>query len=87
MTDKKYDRFNLEAEIMNVWNTKDDLESITSRMMDDPDPMSEDDIANVLIGLSELHDIRCKKLFNVFETMVRERKFTEMEKMTPGLGL
>jgi len=84
---QKYDRFNLEAEIMSVWNTKDDLESITSRMMDDPDPMSEDDIANVLIGLSELHDIRCKKLFNVFESMVRERKFTEMEKMSPGLGI
>jgi hypothetical protein len=82
MTEKKYDRFNLEESIMSVWNTKDDLESITSRMMDDPDgPMSEDDIANVLIGLTELHDIRCKKLFNVFEAMVRERKFTEMEKM------
>ena len=84
---QKYDRFNLEAEIMNVWNTKDDLESITSRMMDDPDPMSEDEITNVLIGLSELHDIRCKKLFNVFEAMVRERKFTEMEKISPGLSL
>tara|TARA_R110002096_G_scaffold100412_1_gene222678 strand:+ start:320 stop:577 length:258 start_codon:yes stop_codon:yes gene_type:complete len=81
---QKYDRFNLEAEIMSVWNTKDDLESITSRMMDDPDgPMSEDDIANVLIGLSELHDIRCKKLFNVFETMLKERRFTGMGEMTP----
>ena len=75
----KYDRFNLEAEIMNVWNTKDDLESITSRMMDDPDPMTEDDIANVLIGLSELHDIRCKKLFNVFESMVKDKCFVEKE--------
>ena len=77
---QKYDRFNLEAEIMNVWNTKDDLESITSRMMDDPDPMSEDDIANVLIGLSELHDIRCKKLFNVFESMVKNNCFKSKEK-------
>ena len=85
---QKFDRFNLEAEIMSVWNTKDDLQSITSRMMDDPDgPMTEDELTNVLIGLSELHDIRCKKLFNVFEVMVRERKFTEMEKMTPGLGI
>ena len=80
---QKYDRFNLEAEIMHVWNTKDDLESITSRMMDDPDPMSEDDIANVLIGLSELHDIRCKKLFNVFESMVKNNcfKFEEVDQM------
>ena len=77
---QKYDRFNLEAEIMSVWNTKDDLESITSRMMDDPDPMSEDDIANVLIGLSELHDIRCKKLFNVFESMVKNNCFKSEEK-------
>ena len=76
---QKYDRFNLEAEIMHVWNTKDDLESITSRMMDDPDPMSEDDIVNVLIGLSELHDIRCKKLFNVFESMVKADCFKSDE--------
>ena len=76
---QEYDRFNLEAEIMSVWNTKDDLNAITSRMMDDPDPMSEDDIANVLIGLSELHDIRCKKLFNVFESMVKDKCFVEKE--------
>jgi hypothetical protein len=48
-------------------------------MMDDPDPMTEDDIANVLIGLSELHDIRCKKLFNVFESMVHEEQFVEKQ--------
>ena len=76
---QEYDRFNLEAEIMSVWNTKDDLNAITSRMMDDPDPMTEDDIANVLIGLSELHDIRCKKLFNVFESMVKDKCFVEKE--------
>jgi hypothetical protein len=74
-----YDRFNLEAEIMSVWNTKDDLNAITSRMMDDPDPMTEDEIANVLIGLSELHDIRCKKLFNVFESMVHDEQFVEKQ--------
>jgi len=75
---QKYDRFNLEAEIMTVWNTKDDLESITSHMMDDPDgPMTEDQLTNVLIGLSELHDIRCKKLFNVFENMVKNECFIE----------
>ena len=85
---QKYDRFNLEAEIMSVWNTKDDLQSITSRMIDYPDgPMTEDELTNVLIGLIELHDIRCKKLFNVFETMVKERRFTEMGEMTPGRGI
>ena len=84
MTEKKYEIYDLEAEIMSVWNTKDDLESITSRMMDDPDgPLTEDEIANVLIGLTELHDIRCKKLFNVFEAMLRERRFTGMNERIP----
>jgi hypothetical protein len=87
MTEKKYEIYDLESEIMSVWNTKDDLESITYRLMDDPDgPMSEDDIANVLIGLTELHDIRCKKLFNVFEAILKERRIsnenTSMEKAT-----
>ena len=77
---QKYDRFNLEAEIMSVWNTKDDLQLITSRMMDDPDgPMTEDELTNVLIGVGELHDIRCKKLFNVFESMVKADCFKSEE--------
>ena len=67
-----YDRFNLEEEIQNVWQTKDDLDAIAERVYDDPDgPMTEDEIGNVLIGLSVLHETRCKKLWKGFETMVR----------------
>ena len=85
---QKYDRFNLEEEIQNVWQTKDDLNAITERIYDDPDgPMTEDEISNVLIGLSELHETRCKKLWRVFEIMVKEKRFNEVEKLTPGLGL
>ena len=75
---QRYDRFKLEEEIMNVWHTKDDLNAIAERVYDDPDgPMTEDEIGNVLIGLCELHEIRCKKLFLVFETMVKEECFVE----------
>ena len=76
-----YDRFNLEEEIQNVWQTKDDLDAIAERVYDDPDgPMREDDIVNVLTGLSELHETRCKKLWKVFETMVKEKAFVKLEK-------
>ena len=34
---QKYDRFNLEEEIQNVWQTKDDLVAIAERVYDDPD--------------------------------------------------
>ncbi len=75
---QKYDRINLEEEIQNVWQTKDDLDAITERILDDPNgPMTEDQMANVLIGLSELHETRCKKLWKVFESIVKERGFNE----------
>jgi len=75
---QQYNRFNLEEEIQNVWQTKDDLDAIAERVCDDPDgPMKEDVIVNVLVGLSELHETRMKKLWKVFETMVKERGFNE----------
>ena len=70
-----YDFFDLESEIQNVWQTKDDLDSITERIYDDPDgPMTEDQIGNVLCGLSELHHTRCKKLWKVFEAILKDRR-------------
>ena len=72
---QKYESPDLEAAIMEAWHTKDDLDLISERILDDPKPMTEDEIANVLIGLSELHETRCKKLFNIFETMVYENCF------------
>ena len=73
---QQYDRFDLENEIMNVWHTKDDLDVITERFLDAPDgPMTEDEVGNLLIGLSAMHEIRCKKLFLVFETMIHENCF------------
>ena len=83
---KQYDRFDLESAIQTVWNTKDDLELITQQMVDGPEPMTEDELANVMIGLSELHDIRCKKLFSVFETMLREKSFTDTGYSSVVLG-
>ena len=83
---KQYDRFDLESAIQTVWHTKDDLDLITQQMVDDPEPMTEDDLSNVMVGLSELHDIRCKKLFSVFETMLREKSFTDTGYSSVVLG-
>ena len=73
---QQYDRFNLETEMQNVWHTKDDLDVITERIIDAPDgPMTDDEIGNLLLGLSGLHDTRCRKLFLIFETMIHEKCF------------
>ena len=81
----QYDRFNLEEEIQNVWQTKDDLNAIAERHYDDPDgPMSADELSNVLIGLSELHETRMKKLWKVFETMIHQKNSFLTEEVTMG---
>jgi hypothetical protein len=80
----KYDFVDLETEIQNVWQTKDDLDSITERIYDDPDgPMTEDQIGNVLCGLSELHETRCKKLWKVFEAILSQRRNTPHDAVSP----
>lgn len=60
------DRFMLEEKIMESWQTSNDLDSIIERI----DELSEDEIANVLIGLKVLHDIRSKKLFETYEGLI-----------------
>ena len=72
-----YDRFNLEEEIQNVWQTKDDLNAVTERVMEDTVFMSRDQISNVLIGISELHETRMWKLWKVFETIVHAKGFKD----------
>ena len=77
----KYDRFNLEEEIQKVWSTEEDLNTILYRIMDASEgPPSEDEITNMLIGLKEIHNSRCIKLWDIFETMIHEKCFNEKKK-------
>ena len=80
---QQYDRFNLEEEIQKVWNTEEDLDTILYRIMDAHEgPPSEDEIVNMLIGLKEIHKSRVMKLWDVFETMVKEKCFVEKNMTT-----
>jgi len=75
-----YDRFDLEEEIHKVWATEEDLDTILYRIMDAPEEQpSEDDITNMLMGLKEIHNSRCIKLYDVFETMVKDKCFTNKD--------
>jgi hypothetical protein len=66
------DRFELEQGILQMWNTKDDIELVVEQLLERD--MSKDDMANMLIGLAKLHHMRSEKTFAIFEKMVQERK-------------
>ena len=82
---QRYDRFNLEEEIQSVWSTVEDLDTILYRIMDASEgPPSEDDITTMLMGLKEIHNSRCMKLWDVFETMVQQKNSFLTEEVTMG---
>ena len=69
----------LEDKIMGVWSTCEDIDTFLYRYLDSPaGDMSEDDIANTLLGIKTLHDQRCQKLWDAFEKVVANSVTPEM---------
>ncbi len=70
----KIDRFDLEQDIMNCWQVVDDLKTFSRRYLDGAE-MSEDEVANVLIGIESLYQIKFEQLFGTFEQCIKNRQF------------
>jgi hypothetical protein len=62
------DRFELEDAISACFNTTADLKLVTGRVLDGE--TTPDMLANTLIGIQELHDLRCQRVFDIFEALV-----------------
>jgi hypothetical protein len=69
------DRFKLEDSIMSCWSTKEDMDLISSRILEDDD-LSKDSLSNALTGLAEIHEMRCRRLFETFEEMISSGRIT-----------
>ncbi len=73
------DRFDLEQAIMAAWHTSDDIELIASMFCDRPEPMSEDELLNLLIGVAHQHNLRSQKLFEIFEVLTEHKIIKDVE--------
>jgi hypothetical protein len=62
---KKYTHFDLEDAIYKVWQTADDIETLYKYHGDADKPMTEDEVANTLLGLKQLHEMRCWQLLDM----------------------
>ena len=65
------DRFDLEHDIMNCWSVVDDVDLLMETIMDNPKfsdipPEVCDRIANSLMGIKELYEMRFDKLWHTF---------------------
>jgi len=61
-------RFDLEEQMSACWNTKDDIDLLCESIL--KNDMSKDEISNALLGISQLHEMRCHRTFETFKVLV-----------------
>lgn len=77
----KKDRFDLEQDIMASWQTANDIELAYKYIGDDEffqgmDSKHADKIANILLGIHEMHELRMNQLWNTFESLLEQNTFS-----------
>ena len=73
----KFNRFDFEQEIMECWNVTTDIRTVSEYLQDAPlEAGREDKIANMLMGIEALYEVKFDKLFRSFEQLVREHAKT-----------
>lgn len=68
------DRFDLEQNIMKCWNVTEDIYLLYENVMEKE--LTTDQIANALLGLHQLYEMKFEKLFDNFETLVHDKKLS-----------
>lgn len=63
-------RFDLEQQIMNCWQVCEDIDAVYQ--VGGTREMTEDELANALLGLKTLYQLKFEILMQTFETMLRQ---------------
>ena len=63
-------RFDMEQAVLRIWGLQEDLNLLTEAILEQD--LTNDQITNMLIGLSELHSLRSQKLFDVMEAKITD---------------
>jgi hypothetical protein len=70
------DRFTLEENIMEVWQTSNDIRLIVEQFQEPYHPKQHSALLvklfTSLSGLEEIHSLRCQKLMDTFEALLHE---------------
>lgn len=65
-------RFDLEQKLLDCWHITDDLDTIADAVLEQD--LTNDDVANLLIGLSKLYHLKFEKTFRTFEGFISEKR-------------
>ena len=65
-------RFDFEQEIMGVWNIIEELKVLHEGVLERD--LTNDQISNILSGMTELYQMKFEILFETFEQLVRNKE-------------
>lgn len=66
------DRFDLEQNILKCWNVVDDVNLLYSNVLERD--LTKDEIANYLLGISTIYEMKFQQLFDTFENMLKDKQ-------------
>jgi hypothetical protein len=69
-TGGRMNRFQLEQQIMNCWQVCEDIDAVYQ--VGGYREMTEDELANALLGLKTIYQLKFEILMQTFETMIRQ---------------
>jgi hypothetical protein len=65
-------QFDLEYQIMQCWGIIDDIKVVYTTHLDGERPLTEDELANIFIGMEYLYNIKFSNLMSTFEKLLKE---------------
>lgn len=60
----------MDQDIMRLWSTTDDLDLLLDAVCNQT--MTTDDIANTVLGIRMMLDLRCERVYNSYEQALKE---------------
>jgi hypothetical protein len=69
------DRFDLEQQIMTCWSVVDDIKALNNQYQNVGN-MTQDQVANYLLGLETIYQVKFEQLFAMFDQLIQEGKIT-----------
>ena len=79
MKDSSRLQFDLEQQILNCWNVTDDVQLLYTWIMDSSEaegipPKILDKLANALLGMESMYNLKFERLFNTFEKYLHAKR-------------
>jgi hypothetical protein len=76
----QYDRFDLEQDIIKLWETNEAIDELIRQHLDRPEgPFSDDEFANRLDGIKYTNDMKIQRIWDGFEVMLKNGHFNRWD--------